>query len=507
MICVQTDDLPLDAKRRLRLRLLPLSTAAALQGFMLWVPVEKLFMTEIGFDAASIGLMAAAYAALVPVIEIPSGILADRWSRRGVLVIAAAALGLTSLIGGLSHDVPTYIGSALVLAVYFAMYSGTMDAVVYDTVLEEIGASDRFEQEIGRVRAVESAALVAGALAGGWLAGLASPRATFFLTVPFALASVAMLLRFREPRLHKEAEMISLRAHLATTFQAVVNSRRLVPIVACAAVTALILSTLFEFGPLWLLAADAAPAVYGPYWAALTATLGFGGLLAGRLALERTGPQAAVIGILIAASCVLAGGGLLVVVAAQVVLVLLVLILSIRATQLLNDSVPSAIRAGVGSAVGALGWLIFLPFAFGFGLVSRNHGVDVAAWLLVGAVTAACVALIAVGRVGATVASLAEDLTSRLLRDVRRCLVERRQAIEPLDCVEVVELITEFLDRRLDPHAELAVVNHLRSCEGCAGLLQQVERTIAELRALPAEEKLAPDAKARLMTAFSRSLA
>ena len=186
---------------------------------------------------------------------------------------------------------------------------------------------------------------------------------------------------------------------------------------------------------------------------------------------------------------------------------LLVLILSIRATQLLNDSVPSAIRAGVGSAVGALGWLIFLPFAFGFGLVSRNHGVDVAAWLLVGAVTAACVALIAVGRVGAPVASLAEDLTSRLLRDVRRCLVERRQAIEPLDCVEVVELITEFLDRRLDPHAELAVVNHLRSCEGCAGLLQQVERTIAELRALPAEEKLAPDAKARLMTAFSRSLA
>ena len=54
-------------------------------------------MTEIGFDAASIGVMAAAYAALVPIIEIPSGILADRWSRRGVLVIAAVALALTSL--------------------------------------------------------------------------------------------------------------------------------------------------------------------------------------------------------------------------------------------------------------------------------------------------------------------------------------------------------------------------------------------------------------------------
>ena len=67
--------------RRLRRRLLPLHAAVLLQGVALWVPVEKLFMTEIGFDAASVGVMAAIYAAVVPVIEIPSGILADRWSR------------------------------------------------------------------------------------------------------------------------------------------------------------------------------------------------------------------------------------------------------------------------------------------------------------------------------------------------------------------------------------------------------------------------------------------
>ncbi len=41
-------------------RLLPLHVATALQGFLLWVPVEKLFLSEIGFDAAAIGLVAAA---------------------------------------------------------------------------------------------------------------------------------------------------------------------------------------------------------------------------------------------------------------------------------------------------------------------------------------------------------------------------------------------------------------------------------------------------------------
>src|SRR5688500_12161099 len=138
-------DHDLDAHARLTRRLLPLTVAVALLGFLLWVPVEKLFMTEIGFDAASIGVMAAAYAALVPIIEIPSGILADRWSRRGVLVIASAALGLSVLVGGLSNSVSAYILGAMVLGVYFAMYSGTLDAIVYDTVLEETGASDDFE--------------------------------------------------------------------------------------------------------------------------------------------------------------------------------------------------------------------------------------------------------------------------------------------------------------------------------------------------------------------------
>jgi MFS family permease len=145
-------------------RLLPLHIAVALQGFMLWVPVEKLFMNEIGFDAATVGVMAAAYAALVPLVEIPSGILADRWSRRGVLIVASTALMLTSLVGGLSHSVPLYVVSALFLAVYFAMYSGTMEAVVYDAVLEEAGNSDGFERRLGRVRFVESATLVASSL-------------------------------------------------------------------------------------------------------------------------------------------------------------------------------------------------------------------------------------------------------------------------------------------------------------------------------------------------------
>ena len=78
--------------RTLGRRLLPLQIAMGLQGMLLWLPIEKLFMTQIGFDAASVGVMAAAYAAVVPLLEVPSGILADRWSRSWVMILATLAL-------------------------------------------------------------------------------------------------------------------------------------------------------------------------------------------------------------------------------------------------------------------------------------------------------------------------------------------------------------------------------------------------------------------------------
>jgi MFS family permease len=500
-------ELSTTARRSLRKRLWPLTVAVWLLGFMLWVPVEKLFMTEIGFDAASIGVMAAAYAALVPIIEIPSGILADRWSRRGVLVIAAVALALTSLVGGLSYNVPTYIGCALILAVYFAMYSGTMDAIVYDTVLEEIGASDAFEQQIGRVRFVESVALVSGALVGGVVAELTSPRHTYLLTVPFAAVAVVALFRFVEPQLHKEQEGGSLRSQVSLTYGAIGRTPRLVPIIVLAVLTSLLLQSIFEFGPLWLVAHDAAAGLYGPYWAGLMATLGLGGLLAGRIPLHKPVVLAIVAGVMVLASLALTIGRLPVVIGAQVVLALLLLLASIRATQLMHDSVPSTIRTGVASGVSAIGWTCFMPFAFGLGFLSRSHGVEVAAWMLIGATVLAGLALAVVARRSPPPAqSPAEALTTRLLRDIRRCLVERRNEVGALDCNQVVEIITEFLEGSLDPHAELRFTNHVRGCLGCTRYLDQVRQTIEGLRDLPEQERLPASTRAALLATFRDSL-
>jgi MFS family permease len=378
-------------------RLRPLYIASFFQSLALWVPIEKLFMTSIGFTAASIGVMAAVYAVIVPVLEVPSGIMADRWSRRGVLVLASAAAIVSVVVGGLSQSIPAYMVSAAFLGVFFALQSGTFESVVYDTVLEETGDSEAFERKIGRVRIVESIALVTGALAGGAIAQIAPLQATYFLTAPLLVVAGATLFLFREPKLHKSEEPLSLREQVATTYRTLLRGGHLRLVVLLTIAGSLLMQGMLEFGPLWLVALLVPPFLYGPHWAGLTGALGLGGMLGTQSWI--TSPSAVrILGVaVVACGVVLAvSQHALVVVAVQVLLTLLVVAISIPVSRSLHDAIPSGIRAGVASGVGTLTWLAFVPFALVVGAVSEGAGIDRAAWLFVAIGIAAAVLMLTV---------------------------------------------------------------------------------------------------------------
>jgi MFS family permease len=384
-----------EAAARVRRRLRPLYVAAWFLGINFWVPVEKLFLSRIGFTAATIGLLAATYAAVVPFLEIPSGILADRWSRRGVLILANVALAGSALVGGLSTNVATYLIAALLLGAYFALQSGTSDSIIYDVLVEETGSSNGFEKEMGRLRLWEGVALVSSALAGGGLAALTSPRMTYFLTTPFVLLSIGALSRFTEPRLHRAGDALPLRGQIATTYRAIVERGRLRPIIITMVLSALLLQMLLEFGPLWMVALAAPAILYGPQWAGLMSAVGLGGVLAGRVTLTQPATLATVVAIMLACSLTLTTShNPIVVIGAQVALALLLVAVSTLLTRLLHDEIASSLRAGVSSGVGTLTWMAFLPFALAFGFLSKHSGVHAAAWMVVAATAATCASLL-----------------------------------------------------------------------------------------------------------------
>jgi anti-sigma factor RsiW len=72
--------------------------------------------------------------------------------------------------------------------------------------------------------------------------------------------------------------------------------------------------------------------------------------------------------------------------------------------------------------------------------------------------------------------------------------------VKPLDCNELVELVTAYLDESLDLEERARFDEHLVECDGCENYLQQFRATIGTIGAV--RDDLAPEFRARLMDAF-----
>lgn len=366
-------------------RLLPLYIAAFSQGLVLWAPIEKVFLRGLGFDQAALGLMAACYSSLIPLFDLFSGLLADRWSRKGVLMLASVAAMFNALLGGLSHNVLTYLISTLFFGVEVALVSGTYESILYDTLLEHTGHSQAFEQRLGQVKLLSSLALLLSSLAGGLVATLLSPRLAYFATIPLVTISLGALLPFREPHLHRSQERTTLPHHLRAISQILFQRGKTLPIVTVLLATSLLLSAIFEFGPLWQLALAAPVGLYGLANAAVLSAGGGSSWLAARLTPSKPASIVGIAVMLIVSSLALVVvKSIVVVILAQGMLVAGGGGVSMVFTRLLHDTLPSEMRAGAASGVGALSSMAFVLFALLFGVVSQHVGIFHAGWMVVG---------------------------------------------------------------------------------------------------------------------------
>ena len=377
-------------------RLLPLQLSTLCSGMMLWVPVEKLFMSGIGFTPSSVGLMAGVYAVVVPLLEIPSGLLADRWSRKGVMIVATLALAAAVGIAASAHSVGVYMLSAICLGVFIAMHSGTVDSIIYDTLIEEGVDTAVFDRLLGRLGMLSSATLVGSSLVGGWLASVWSPRHVYVATLPFVALSLVCLGFVREPHLHRESApgeqgRRSVRAQARHTFSTILGHRDVRALAMLMALSGLLVQMIIEFGPLWLVQLRSGAASYGPFSAAVFAALGAGGFLVGRVDLHRQSHR--VIGTAsIMGSCAVIATihDATVVTVAMTAMAVVLVVAQIQLTSKLHAATDSSVRAGVSSSVSTLSFLMFLPLSITFGLISQ------AADVYRGALLIAAVATIAV---------------------------------------------------------------------------------------------------------------
>lgn len=139
--------------------------------FALLATLSLVFMaTTLGFSPLRMVVVGTVLEAVTFVVEIPTGAVADRYSRRLSLVIGVAVVGAGFIVQGLAAGFAAVLVAQVVWGTGFAFISGADQAWLTD----EIGP-DRIGVVFTRAQQLELAATIAGTAAAGAL-GLVSVR-------------------------------------------------------------------------------------------------------------------------------------------------------------------------------------------------------------------------------------------------------------------------------------------------------------------------------------------
>jgi anti-sigma factor RsiW len=71
----------------------------------------------------------------------------------------------------------------------------------------------------------------------------------------------------------------------------------------------------------------------------------------------------------------------------------------------------------------------------------------------------------------------------------------------PLTCQEMVELVTDYIDGRMDDSTRARFEEHVAECDACTLYIEQMRQTIVALGRIPAES-ISSEAEEELMAAF-----
>ena len=224
-----------------------------LTGFVFWYGIEKLFLKSLGISTVGIAINAIAFIVVSIIFNVPTGILADRWSRKYTLILGIMALALSSFIMGHSYGLNEYIVATAIWGLYVVLTNGTYQAMTYDTLAEE-GREDEYVKHQGRSYGMFLVGVSLSSVIGGYIANKYGYRSTYILTLIPCFINIVVLLSMREPKFHKDIEDTKLWQHVKKTYYLITAEQLLFYLSMLFIAVTLLNSNLNEYAGLYYIA-------------------------------------------------------------------------------------------------------------------------------------------------------------------------------------------------------------------------------------------------------------
>ncbi len=171
------------------------------QRFHLYVHAVALLLLARGLTLVQISLIESIMIFTIFLMEVPTGVLADRVGRKWSIFASTLLLMSGEVIFIFARSFEWYIFIALLTGTGFAFASGAVEALVYDSLPEE-GREEAMKRAMGRLGFYAQIAFVIAPIIGGLIigdAGVDKFIPAIALTAAALLIGAVVCLTLREP--------------------------------------------------------------------------------------------------------------------------------------------------------------------------------------------------------------------------------------------------------------------------------------------------------------------
>ena len=332
--------------------------------------IERLFWEQRGMTIQMVVYTEIIYAVAIVLLEIPSGIISDKWGRKKMIVLNAFFGCFEFLILIFATEFWHFAAAVFLAGVGCSAGSGSENALLYDSLLSN-GNEQSFEKCLGRLNAWDFSASILAALSGSLMAGRFGFEFNYWVSFAGMLVSLCITFRLVEPEVKsKTGEPIAIKDYVKASVFFFRRNQGVCLVLLSGMVTGAALNFIDEYWQLYISRLGVPVIYFGLFSAGLSFLKLPGNMLAYKIK-KRMSYRALILGVVF----VFAAGLLyLYAVKGTTSLVVIFLICTVSgiiepiATGYLHHRIDSSMRATIDSfqSLGFRSILIIVALGFGF---------------------------------------------------------------------------------------------------------------------------------------------
>jgi predicted MFS family arabinose efflux permease len=160
--------------------------------------IERLFWEQRGMTVLLVVLCEIIYAVCIVIFEIPTGVFADKFGRKPLLVIGAVLSVFEFIILLFAYDFRAFALVVFLAGISSACTSGAFNALLYDS-LAAVNKQSSFEKMVGRMNSLDLIGAMIAALSGSVLAKYYGFELNYILSALGMFIAFVFTILLKEP--------------------------------------------------------------------------------------------------------------------------------------------------------------------------------------------------------------------------------------------------------------------------------------------------------------------